>query len=184
MCLNWWLTFLFSSWVCRLWLKHPNYEYDKRWPNCFSRKYFNTKKKHFPLQKQEMSYYRYIASVYKSYWPELNRTLRSSSSPRHVPQPVPCRIMLIVKSFLRYFPTFQLELSAPALCHQPPSTMPTHTLLDEWQPDHSMRELCPCRDSWPSPTTRGAWSRQRGSQPLLPPTTLTLTTRCSATWDS
>jgi len=38
-----------------------------------------------------MSYYRYITGVYKSYWPELNRTLRSSSSPRHVPLPVPCR---------------------------------------------------------------------------------------------
>jgi len=33
-----------------------------------------------------MSYYRYITSVYKSYKPELNRTLRSSSVPRHVPQ--------------------------------------------------------------------------------------------------
>jgi len=32
-----------------------------------------------------MSYYRYITGVYKSYWPELNRTLRSSSVPRTVP---------------------------------------------------------------------------------------------------
>jgi len=32
-----------------------------------------------------MSYYRYIPSIYKSYWPDLNRTLRSSSVPRHVP---------------------------------------------------------------------------------------------------
>ena len=32
-----------------------------------------------------MSYYRYITGVYKSYKPELNRTLRSSSVPRHVP---------------------------------------------------------------------------------------------------
>jgi len=39
-----------------------------------------------------MSYYRYITGIYKSFWPELNRTLRSSSSPRHVPQPVPSRI--------------------------------------------------------------------------------------------
>lgn len=39
-----------------------------------------------------MSYYRYIAGVYKSYWPELNRSLRSSSVPRHVPQPVPSRV--------------------------------------------------------------------------------------------
>ena len=31
-----------------------------------------------------MSYYRYITSVYKSYLPELNRTLRSSSVPRTV----------------------------------------------------------------------------------------------------
>lgn len=37
-----------------------------------------------------MSYYRYITGIYKSYWPELNRTLRSSSSPRHIPEPVPC----------------------------------------------------------------------------------------------
>jgi len=34
-----------------------------------------------------MSYYRYITGVYKSYWPELNRTLRSSSVPRSVPDP-------------------------------------------------------------------------------------------------
>jgi len=33
-----------------------------------------------------MSYYRFITGVYKSYWPELNRTLRSSSVPRHVPK--------------------------------------------------------------------------------------------------
>merc|ERR1712106_901857 len=39
----------------------------------------------------KMSYYRYITGVYKSYWPELNRTLRSSSVPIHVPEPVPCR---------------------------------------------------------------------------------------------
>jgi len=32
-----------------------------------------------------MSYYRYITSVYKSDWPALNRTLRSSSCPRSVP---------------------------------------------------------------------------------------------------
>jgi len=32
-----------------------------------------------------MSYIRYIPSIYKSYWPGLNRTLRSSSVPRHVP---------------------------------------------------------------------------------------------------
>lgn len=32
-----------------------------------------------------MSYYRYITGVYKSYWPGLNRTLRSSSVPRSVP---------------------------------------------------------------------------------------------------
>jgi len=32
-----------------------------------------------------MSYYRYITGVYKSYWPQLNRTLRSSSCPRTTP---------------------------------------------------------------------------------------------------
>ena len=32
-----------------------------------------------------MSYYCYITGIYKSYRPELNRTLRSSSVPRHVP---------------------------------------------------------------------------------------------------
>jgi len=32
-----------------------------------------------------MSYYRYITGIYKSYWPELNRTLRSSSVPRRIP---------------------------------------------------------------------------------------------------
>ena len=40
-------------------------------------------------QNHEMSYYRYITGIYKSYWPELNRSLRSSSSPRHIPEPVP-----------------------------------------------------------------------------------------------
>merc|ERR1711915_827065 len=38
-----------------------------------------------------MSYYRYITGIYKSYRPELNRTLRSSSVPRHVPQLEPAR---------------------------------------------------------------------------------------------
>ena len=38
-----------------------------------------------------MSCRRFITGIYKSYWPELNRTLRSSSSPRHVPQPVPSK---------------------------------------------------------------------------------------------
>ena len=33
-----------------------------------------------------MSYYRYITGVYKSYHPSLNRALRSSSVPRHVPK--------------------------------------------------------------------------------------------------
>merc|ERR1712105_153246 len=46
---------------------------------------------HHAQQKLAMAYYRYITGVYKSYWPELNRTLRSSSVPRHVPQPVPAR---------------------------------------------------------------------------------------------
>jgi len=32
-----------------------------------------------------MSYYRYISGIYKSNWPDLNRPLRSSSVPRHVP---------------------------------------------------------------------------------------------------
>ena len=44
---------------------------------------------YFSLQRSlgvNMSYYRYITGVYKSYWPQLNRTLRSSSVPRHVPQ--------------------------------------------------------------------------------------------------
>ena len=45
-----------------------------------------------------MSYYRYITGVYKSYWPELNRTLRSSSSPRHIPQPVPSENIIIFGS--------------------------------------------------------------------------------------
>merc|ERR1711970_538975 len=34
---------------------------------------------------RKMSYYRYITGVYKSYWPQLNRTLRSSSCPRTSP---------------------------------------------------------------------------------------------------
>jgi len=38
-----------------------------------------------------MSYYRYITGLYKSYWPELNRTLRSSSVPRTVPDTTPGR---------------------------------------------------------------------------------------------
>lgn len=38
-----------------------------------------------------MTYYRYITGLYKSYWPELNRTLRSSSVPRTVPDPNPGR---------------------------------------------------------------------------------------------
>jgi len=38
-----------------------------------------------------MSYYRYITGLYKSYWPELNRTLRSSSVPRTVLESDPAR---------------------------------------------------------------------------------------------
>lgn len=38
-----------------------------------------------------MSYNRYITGIYKSYWPELNRTLRSSSVPRTVPDSDPAR---------------------------------------------------------------------------------------------
>lgn len=39
-----------------------------------------------------MSYYRYITGIYKSYWPELNKPLRSRSAPRHIPEAVPSRI--------------------------------------------------------------------------------------------
>merc|ERR1712106_860301 len=38
-----------------------------------------------------MSYYCYITGIYKSYRPKLNRTLRSSSVPRHVPEIDPGR---------------------------------------------------------------------------------------------
>lgn len=40
-----------------------------------------------------MSYYRYITSVYKSYLPELNRTLRSSSVPRTVTSMDYCELL-------------------------------------------------------------------------------------------
>ena len=43
-----------------------------------------SKKCTFTPSFTRMSYYRYITGVYKSYWPELNRTLRSSSVPRTV----------------------------------------------------------------------------------------------------
>merc|ERR1712212_76430 len=40
-----------------------------------------------------MSYYhRFMTGMYRSYWPHLNRSLRSCSAPRHVPEPVPSRI--------------------------------------------------------------------------------------------
>ena len=39
-----------------------------------------------------MSYYRYITGTYRSYWPDLNRSLRSCSAPRHIPEAVPSRI--------------------------------------------------------------------------------------------
>jgi len=42
-------------------------------------------------KNSNMSYYRYITGVYKSYWPQLNRTLRSSSVPRRVPELDPSR---------------------------------------------------------------------------------------------
>jgi len=41
---------------------------------------------HRLLNYERMSYYRYITGVYKSFKPELNRTLRSSSVPRTVPE--------------------------------------------------------------------------------------------------
>ena len=43
-----------------------------------------------------MSYYRYITGIYKSYRPELNRTLRSSSVPRHVPQLEPGSVVIAI----------------------------------------------------------------------------------------
>ena len=39
-----------------------------------------------------MPYYRYITGTYRSYWPDLNRSLRSCSAPRHIPEAVPNRI--------------------------------------------------------------------------------------------
>ena len=47
-----------------------------------------------------MSYYRYITSVYKSNWPEMNRTLRSSSVPRRVPAVDYCEETIEILSFI------------------------------------------------------------------------------------
>ena len=57
-----WLTYIMISWHVVICCVYCNYQGH----NC------------------SMSYYRYITGVYKSYWPELNRTLRSSSVPRTV----------------------------------------------------------------------------------------------------
>ena len=42
-----------------------------------------------------MSYFRYIASVYSSALPQLNRTLRSSSVPRQVTAPLDASEILL-----------------------------------------------------------------------------------------
>ena len=51
----------------------------------------------FQQEPSRMSYYRYITSVYKSYLPELNRTLRSSSVPRTVTAMDYCEFLLGVE---------------------------------------------------------------------------------------
>ena len=63
-----------------------------------------------------MSYYRYITGIYKSYWPELNRTLRSSSAPRHIPEAVPRKDQLEGRRTL----TLDLQIVLP----EPPPSLP------------------------------------------------------------
>ena len=70
-----------------------------------------------------MSYYRYITGIYKSYWPELNRTLRSSSSPRHIPEPVPRKCWRHETSG-----PLTLSLIQTALPEPPPSRPQSSTL--------------------------------------------------------
>ena len=106
-----------------------------------------------------MSYYRYITGIYKSYWPELNRTLRSSSSPRHIPEPVPCKYCRVeVVSILSLSESqFQIVWSAPPPFLQQSST-PTLTLLAESLLSPSMRDLSPCPDNSSTLTTTDVWS--------------------------
>ena len=75
-----------------------------------------------------MTYYRYITGVYKSYWPELNRTLRSSSVPRHVPQPVPSRTTRA--SSLPPSPVFTTRYSATPFRERPMSVETTSHYSD------------------------------------------------------
>ena len=113
------------------------------------------------LQNHEMSYYRYITGIYKSYWPELNRTLRSSSSPRHIPEPVPRKCWRHETSGPLTLSLIQTALPEPPPSHPLSSTL-TLTSLAGWQHDPSMRDLSPCQDRSLTHTTTGVWSAPRG----------------------
>ena len=66
-----------------------------------------------------MSYYhRFMTGMYRSYWPHLNRSLRSCSAPRHVPEPVPSRISRAAStpfysSTFTQAPRYEREVSVP-----------------------------------------------------------------------
>ena len=130
-----------------------------------------------------MSYYRYITGIYKSYWPELNRTLRSSSAPRHIPEAVPRNDRLVGRRTL----TLDLQIVLP---EPPPNLLRSSTLTltsaGGWPPGPSTRGPSPCPGRSPSPTTTGVWSPRRG-RPVSTgptPTTPTSTTRSSTTWEN
>lgn len=89
-----------------------------------------------------MSYYRYITGVYKSYWPELNRTLRSSSCPRSTPDRDAGRnsraTTVAPSSF--YSNTFFSHEATPfrdrAMSCQP-RTSSTHSYTSSYTPTHT-----------------------------------------------
>merc|ERR1711942_28025 len=66
-----------------------------------------------------MSYYhRFMTGMYRSYWPHLNRSLRSCLAPGHVPEPVPSRISRAAStpfysSTFTQAPRYEREVSVP-----------------------------------------------------------------------
>ena len=84
-----------------------------------------------------MSYYRFITGIYKSYWPELNRTLRSSSSPRHVPQQVPSKhsnwLDSLILILMRSRWAGALPAPGPRLLQQLLLLWPSHGAALQWE---------------------------------------------------
>merc|ERR1712131_24873 len=94
-------------------------------------------------QKCRMSYYRFITGVYKSYWPQLNRTLRSSSVPRSVPE-------LDTSRYTR-------------ASSVPPSSFYSNSFLTSATPFRDRAASVPPRGNYTSSSSSSSWSNNYSS---------------------